>query len=419
MRYFIMRRIYLVILICTVMGSQAFSQLNHFIYLQTDNQQPFYIKYNNRIHSSSVTGYLILSKLKDGAVDFSVGFPKSDQPEQKFQCIIDKSDKGYLIKNFADKGWGLYDLQNSSVVYAVNIAETKTNNPVVNANQQVQDDPFANMLSKVTQDSTVKNVTVRKEEKAAVVDTPKPIPVPTQIVVVQQPVKDSVKTETPEQPVKTNEPVVTETLWVAPQKSSVHQIRKFDSREGRDFVFEVVNAYGAKDTIRLFIEKDSSIVEVTSPLVITTEIKTDTIPVIKEEKKEPPVEPTLKTEEPVKEEIKQPNLAEHKTESKALPNTNCKAVAAEDDFMKLRRKMANESKDEEMVNEAKKAFRSKCFSTEQVKNLAVLFLNDEGRYRLYDAAMLYITDFSNFKSLLETIKDEYYRKRFLALLPNQ
>ncbi len=76
-------------------------------------------------------------------------------------------------------------------------------------------------------------------------------------------------------------------------------------------------------------------------------------------------------------------------------------------------------KDESMINVAKKVFRTKCFSTAQIKNLAVLFLNDEGRYRFYDAAMLYITDFSNFKNLGETIQDEYYKKRFSALLPNQ
>ncbi len=395
------------------MGLQAYSQLNHFIYLQTDNQQPFYIKYNNRIYSSSAAGYLIISKLKDGPFDFAIGFPKSDLPELQFQSIIEKVDKGYLIKNFGEKGWALYDLQNSTVTSTSIAAGSKTNETVVNKNQQVADDPFANMLSKITQDSTVKNVTVMKQEKPAI-DTPKPIVSPTNNV--QQQVKDTVKTDIPQQPVISIEVPVTEPEWVAPSKSLIQQIRRFDSKAGSDFVFEVVDSVGLTDTIRLFIEKDTS--SITTSPVINTEVKRDTTPVIHEKINIPVDTPVVKIEEPKKEEIKQP-VVEQKPISQSLPNSNCKAIATEDDFIKLRRKMANESKEDEMVNEAKKIFKTKCFSTAQLKNLAVLFLKDESRYRFYDAAMLYVTDFSNFKDLSETIQDEYYKKRFLALLPNQ
>ena len=414
MGYSFMKRVYLLLFVFTLMGLHAFSQLNHFIYLQTDNQQPFYIKYNNRIYSSSAAGYLIIAKLKDGPFDFAIGFPKSDLPELQFQSVIEKIDKGYLIKNFGDKGWALYDLQNSTVTYTNVATGSKTNETVINKNQQATDDPFANMLSKITQDSTVKNVTVTKQEKP-VIDTPNPTL--SKISTVQQQVKDSVKAEIPQQPVITNEAPVTEPVWVAPLKSSVQQIRRFNSKEGSDFVFEVAEPVDQKDTIRLFIEKDTA--AITSSTVINTEIKTDTIPVVHEKISMPVDTPVVKIEEPQKEEIKQPVVVEQKPIVQSLPNSNCKAIATEDNFIKLRRKMANESKEEEMLNEAKKVFKTKCFSTAQLKNLAVLFLKDEGRYRFYDAAMLYVTDFSNFKSLSETIQDDYYKKRFLALLPNQ
>jgi len=86
-------------------------------------------------------------------------------------------------------------------------------------------------------------------------------------------------------------------------------------------------------------------------------------------------------------------------------------------LVKLRRRMATQRKDEQMVSEAQKAFRNKCYTTAQLRNLSVLFLSDEGRYRFFDAAMPFVTDFSNFKSLGETIQDEYYKRRFLALIP--
>lgn len=420
MRTSVIRRLALVMMVSAFFSLQAKSQLNHFIYLQTDNQQPFYIKHNNRIISSSSSGYLILPKLKDGVVDFAVGFPKSDQQEQQFRYTIDKADKGFLLKNFSDKGWGLYDLQTSSIVYAaVKTAETN-NNPgstVAPAN-----DPFSNMLSKVTQDSTVKTVTVVKETKPVIVDTPKPAKVE---VVVTAPAKDTiaVKPEVkPEKPVE--QPAVTEPEWIAPAKSPVKQVRKFESREGADFVFEVGETNGLKDTVRLFIERDTTLNPVVIPVVPDTPkaeiVKKDTVAVVEQPKKEEPVamkEEVVEKKEPVTPPVV--NEPVQKKETTSLPNSNCKDFATEDDLIKLRRRMASQRKDEQMVDEAKKAFRTKCFTTSQLRNLSALFLTDEGRYRFFDTALPFVTDYSNFKSLGETIQDEYYKKRFIALLPNQ
>jgi hypothetical protein len=422
MRTSVIRRLALVMVVSAFFSVQAKSQLNHFIYLQTDNQQPFYIKYNNKIISSSSSGYLILPKLKDGVVDFAVGFPKSDQQEQQFRYTIDKADKGFLLKNFSDKGWGLYDLQTSSIIYAaVKTAETN-NNPgstIAPAN-----DPFSNMLSKVTQDSTVKTVTVVKETKPVLVDTPKPQKVE---VVVTAPAKDTVAVKPEVKPEKVVEqPVATEPEWTAPAKSSVKQVRKFESREGADFVFEVGESNGSKDTVRLFIERDTTVNPVVTPAVMDTPkveaTKKDTIAaVVKQPKKEEPV--TRKDEEVVekKEPVTPPVVAEpvQKKETASLPNSNCKDFATEDDLIKLRRRMASQRKDEQMVDEAKKVFRSKCFTTGQLRNLSALFLTDEGRYRFFDTALPFVTDYSNFRSLGETINDDYYKRRFIALLPNQ
>jgi len=420
MRTSVIRRLALVMVVSALVNIQAKSQLNHFIYLQTDNQQPFYIKYNNRIISSSSSGYLILPKLKDGVIDFAVGFPKSDQQEQQFSYTIDKADKGFLLKNFSDKGWGLYDLQTSSIVYAaVKSAETNSSsgNTVVPAN-----DPFSNMLSKVTQDSTVKTVTVVKETKPVVIDTPKPQKVE---VVATAPAKDTIAVKPEVKPEKVVEqPVVTEPEWTAPSKSTIKQVRKFESREGADFVFEIGEANGLKDTVRLFIERDTVINPVVTPAVVDTakaeiEIK-DTVVVVQPPKKE---EPVVKKEEvgEKKETVTPPVVTEpvQKKETASLPNSNCKDFATEDDLVKLRRRMASQRKDEQMVDEAKKAFRSKCFTSGQLRNLSALFLTDEGRYRFFDAALPFVTDYSNFRSLGETINDDYYKRRFIALLPNQ
>ena len=429
MRKLLISRFVLVALLLAAVGMKAQAQLNHFIYLQTDNQQPFYVKYNNRIISSSATGYLILSKLKDGVVDFSVGFPKSDQQEQQFQYNLQQADKGFLIKNFNEKGWGLYDLQSSSVLYATEKTDPKVNTTTVSA--PIANDPFSNMLSKVTQDSTVKTVNVVKEpvvEKPAVVNVPTPVVTPS-----VTPLKDSTKTVVTtevEKPIE--QPVVNEPVWTAPAKTSVKQIRKVESREGNDYVFEVQELNGVRDTIRLFIEKDSSVVQQVV-VAVQPEVVKDSIAIVPAQTKEEPVKVEEKKDSivaivPKKEEVieKKEDVVQQpvvppvqKSEPQPLPNSNCKNFATEDDLVKLRRRMATQSKDEQMISEAKKAFQKNCFTTAQLKNLSVLFLSDEGRYRFFDTAMPFVTDFSNFKSLGETILDEYYKKRFLALLPNQ
>jgi hypothetical protein len=428
-------------------GIQTKAQLSHFLYLQTDNKQPFYIKHNNKIISSTASGYIILSKLNDGEINFTVGFPQPNQPEHKFSVTIDRAEKGYLIKNFNEKGWGLFDLQSAAIVYAqTNQVQTTTNSNLTTT--PPANDPFANMLSQVTQDSTVKTVTVKKEEKPVVVDTPKPAVV---IAKVDTPQKKEVTVQTPpqktEEPKKEQTPLVKtpidspkiqeplvqqqpvqEPEWKAPPKSTVQRIRRFDSKEGSDLVFEVVETNGVRDTIRLFIAADTS----DSPAPVTIEEKQgveepkkDTVVVTPLPQSELKILPETKKEE-VKVDtpavIKQEPKAEVKTEipkSSTIPNSNCKDEATEDDFMKLRKRMAAQNKEEAMVTEAKKIFKVKCFSTSQLKNLAVLFLTDEWRYRFYDAALPHVSDFGSFRSLGDTITDDYYQKRFQALLPNQ
>src|SRR5258705_7909611 len=102
-------------LILIALQQPVFSQKVYFIYLQTDPQQPFYVKMNEKITSSSSSGYLIISKLIDSSYKFSIGFPENKWPEQSFAVSVNKKDHGYLVKNFGDKGWGLFDLQTLAV----------------------------------------------------------------------------------------------------------------------------------------------------------------------------------------------------------------------------------------------------------------------------------------------------------------
>ena len=66
-------------------------------------------------------GYLILPKLTDGDYQLNVGFPKKEFPEEEFSNLsIDKKNEGFLLKNFGEKGWGLFNMQSYSVVMGGN-----------------------------------------------------------------------------------------------------------------------------------------------------------------------------------------------------------------------------------------------------------------------------------------------------------
>ena len=74
--------------------------------------------------------------------------------------------------------------------------------------------------------------------------------------------------------------------------------------------------------------------------------------------------------------------------------------------------------DENMLNEAKNYFMTKCFATEQIKNLGLLFLNEKGKFDFFDLAYTYVTDPDKFTVLQSELKDPYYINRFKAKLRN-
>jgi hypothetical protein len=100
----------------------------------------------------------------------------------------------------------------------------------------------------------------------------------------------------------------------------------------------------------------------------------------------------------------------------SMINSDCKNSATEEDFLKTRKKMVAENNDEDMIKAAKKIFKTKCFTTEQIKNLSVLFLKDEGKYMFFDAAYPFASDSDLYPSLENQLTDNYYITRFRAMI---
>jgi hypothetical protein len=524
---------YILALFLAAFSVTASAQKLYFVYLQSEADQPFYVKLNDKVHSSSASGYLILSKLRDTAYSITLGFAQNKGPEQNFSININRKDHGYLIKNFGEKGWGLFDLQTLEVIMAAGakaaitrpddanesgftailskaaddpslkekqappivvekkseiaaikeepqtenggktgtkghgelisapLSKEKQTQPAITENKPgppvvMKEDPqnenggktgtkghgelISAPLSKekqtqpaitenkpeppVVKDAAAKtagkeDTETKPEEKKdvqsvkqeATVTAPPPAPV------VAEPVKEEAKAAVKESPAITEISSKEEVKQLPLEEYKMSTVvRRSESSTTEGFGLVYLDKYdnGSVDTVRLLIPNPK-------PAVMT--IKEEP----KEEKKmlDIPVEVVQPTDnKPAEEKPAEVKPAETNPEITAVPETkpaaktNCPEVAAEPDFFKLRKAMAAAENDDDMISEAKKYFKTKCFTTAQVKNLGALFLTDQGKYSFYDVAYPYAADAGNYSTLQTELREEYYINRFRAMLRN-
>jgi hypothetical protein len=449
----------------TVFSLSVKAQITHFVYLQTENGQPFYVKLNNKIISSSAAGYLILPNIADGTYQVEVGFPKNEIPAGDFTFSIDKNNEGYLIKNFADKGLQLFNLQTLALI-PPNQMVTDTTKVVASAPVKKDADPFTKMLANVVKDSSIlenHDVAVAKPSKA--VDT---------AVAINN---DSAVTANTSNSSTTVPADTTSAATVNPiskilSKHDKHGLQMIYADNGNDKT-DTVNVFmpaqkkqsenntvaknenapvsSSTDTAQYTITPTtinpsidtsaSGFVARKDSIYVNNDAKTAPVQVFtigpakeKDEKKEDSGEKSsgkktgaitdVKITDASSEKQKNKNNKTAESEIVVLPkvvtaskvNSDCKAFASNEDFLKLRKKMAAENNMDDMLKTARKYFRSKCFSTEQIKDLSYLFLTNEGKYKFFDAAYPYTSDSNQYEILESQLTDEYYLTRFKAMI---
>lgn len=444
----------------------GYSQKVYFIYIQSETGKPFTVQMNEQKFTSAPSGYLILSKLRDSTYSFSVSFLEQKSSGHNFTIVVSKKDHGYLLKNFGDKGWGLFDMQTMEI----QMTQGELKKEAASKTESKEASDFTNILSKAADDPSLKETpappkvqepqTVTEEkkiEKTVVVtgdqstgksaeDTKvKEKPVAPAIVEPKTPVEEKPANKTPVSEQKTgnsNNEEGKSDLPLAPSKEKTITDEKVNKTEAKPagekakeenviqqpVVEEKANEYktsvvtrksessttegfgltftdlysdGMTDTIRILIPNSKPVV---SP--VATEKQEQ-----KEEKK------FLETDITATAGVKTPQPQDNYPEAvKKASSNNCSSVADENDFLRTRKKMASETSDDNMIAEAKKIFKTKCFSTAHIKNLSLLFLNDKGKYDFFDAAYGNISDLGNFPSLESELKDLYYINRFKAML---
>lgn len=420
------------------------AQLNHFFYFQTENKQPFYAKLDKKIYSSSVSGYLIIPKLTDGIYSIAIGFPKSEIEEQLYSCTVSSKDEGYLIKNFGEKGWGLFNLQ------SLDLTMDEKNKSGKDLKVIEKNDAFSAMLSDAVNDPSIKQTEkVKQTIKPVINKTVNSEPaVENTIKINSNEIKDSLFVE-----VKPNQIVDVKVVKKNVLTGSEGYEMVFIDKSGKQpdtinvFIpFEKVQVNNQTDSLisaktgnDLKLEQSSSNENISNDLGFS--VKTDSVNVENKEvvKKESKVDsqiaekntdikflsielpsPNKKVSSPVEKNEEVP-INQISTDSIVLApnpmiNSDCKSYATEEDFLKLRKKMAAEEVDDEMISIAKKYFKTKCFTTNQIKNLSVLFLKDIGKYNFFDLAYQYVSDSHNFSILENQLSDNYYKSRFKSMI---
>lgn len=411
------------------------AQKVYFAYLQSEQNQAFFVRLSDKTFSSSASGYLILSHLRDSTYTFSVGFPGNTWPDQHFSLAVEAKDHGYLLKNFGEKGWGLFDLQTLAVQMANNtptVSSSSGNNTV---------SPFTDILARAAGDSSLREkpaYVVAAEQAAAKKAEMAQTPVVTPTATTDKPVEPVADTlpaqpaETPRSadkipesgvpPVPVKEvaqsalPVVEikEAADTTFQPSVISRQEAVATQEGVAVTYFDTQASGKKDTIQILIPGAAvaSVPEqaaTTSDRKFLEDISTDTTHPAAIVKEEPvttsqPVQAVPATKEPVA--------------VRNVYKTECKEVATDADLIKVRKKMVAEDNDDDMVDQARKYFKTKCFTTEQLRILSTLFLQDIGKYKFFDMSYVFVSDPGNFPSLVSELKNDYYINRFNAMIRN-
>lgn len=151
----------------------AGAQQDYFMFIQDVSRQPFYARLGDESHSSSASGHLILSSLKDSVYTVFVGFPGDRHPEQLFTVDMGGRDRGFELQEHA-AGWQLFDLQALAVVRSATIGGRE-------GRAIRKDDAYSRLMAGVVDDTTVlytyeapAATAAPKAEPAAA--APKPVP---------------------------------------------------------------------------------------------------------------------------------------------------------------------------------------------------------------------------------------------------
>jgi len=487
-----MKVIYFLILIFIV-ATSANGQPFHYIYIQTEDKQPFYVRANEKIYSSSESGSLTISKLIEGDFIFTIGFPKNSWPAQKYKITISQKDAGLILKKSTDNLWSLFNLQSLQLIPSLDATGNATinnaNNDFSNLLAQVSNIPLdaqvknqadtfpkrtelihvdsndsiaAFLITKKTSSSLVQDSIFKTDSINTVFNsnvevvkkngTIKPTTENTQDNSIYPPVIITDLIQNPIHSTRADTAILSEKKQSIADtiKNKVYAIDSLkkslsfiediviqqpklnvdsfvtsskptlrnDSSSRKDSILIPTITYdttannkppSAKDTTTLSSKIESAV----SVAHIDSMVIKDTVAISSDVNRKDsmgPLKSTVNARDTQKGDssVNLPELGKNKQ--------NCTFLASDSDFIQLRRDMTNQDGESRMVSSALAFFRKKCFTTAQIKNLAVLFLQDDSRLLFLEMAYSSTSDIEHFGSLQSLLIEEKNINSFKSLL---
>ena len=438
------------VLILTLLAGKSHAQ-DYFILVQADNNQPFYILMGDKSFSSSAQGHLILSQLKEGDHTITIGFPGKIFPEQQYTISIQKTDLELQLKDQGEKGWGLFNPRSLELRMP-----DKKKAPAAGAGPEgvKKDDAFSRLMAGVVSDTAVMYNTyameqVLKDSPVAAVNTTAGAGALTGQVDTPGSIKDTVRAQTapdpgasvsvtpvPGSPVPvTPTPAVpvpaldssraTPPALASGQTAIVKTARTLDT----DTAAQVADTSAAAGASRP--HKNSIVAKLSERKtsrswrgVYTDRMagrKADTIVVIipVDTVRPATVQPALTGAQGGEEGRVAAEPGEKKVPVRlVVANSDCRNFATDYDVDKLRVKMLEVGKDDDRIANARKVFRTKCFTTRQIKALSEVFTTDAVKYRFLETAYPFVSD-DRFGELAALLTDPVYNSKFKAMTGQQ
>ncbi len=320
------------------------AQTPHFLYIQSDNSQAFYVRLNNKIFSSSQLGYLIMPKLQPGKLSLIIGFPMNKWNAMNYNIDIEDKDLSFQLKKVDSLEWELYDNQEKHTVF-----RNKTNQQ--QELMENNNDEFSNILAEVSNNPKIK-------QTKKIIQT-----------------KDSSNLK-----LETNVKVV-ENVDSNLANADIAQIEKENDKKLE------------RKMDKQRIQKDFSFIDSTGNLIkyVITEVdKSDTVSIFI------PFPKGIKNDTSRSQQI---IIAENALKEKV-------SIATENDFLQLRKQMILEENEERMISISEKAFEQLAYSTDMIKNLSVLFLKEKNKLTFLLNAYKYVSDKQNYRLLSTVLSEE-------------
>lgn len=375
------------------------AQKVYFIYIQSDSKSPFYVKMGEKVSSSTASGYLILSKLKDSSYAFQIG-PSANEKELRFEVALKGKDRGFLLKKFSES-WSLFDLQTLERL-----------NPVGNGSagalgSKLGEDRFTSLLARAADDTSLLYQQVAF----------------TQTVAAKKKTESKDRKITPQNSISESRSLVQDTQAIAITASPEKKESLAASAAPEPATAVIVEKEAIPATVVSTTASDANLSNEYKRSVITRKSETttdeglglvffdaasdhtDTIRLVIPNQKVVFTEAETASEQPVTEVVKP-----------SRPTFSCGSEANEKDYFKLRKSLASIDAESDMTKEALTYFRKKCFSTEQIKGLSSLFLTQAGKYAFLEASFPFVADRGNFQTLQSELFDPGYIARFKTLI---